>query len=308
MSDTAQFTFTVFTPSYNAAATLPGVYGCLREQTFRDFEWLIVDDGSTDDTESLVAGWIDRGEFPIRYVRQPNRGKHLAINRGVAEARGELFLTLDADDLCVPQALERFKFHWDSVPPAERERFSAVTSLCQDEQGRVIGDRFPFDPTDSDSLEIYYRYGVRGEKWGFHRTDVLRQFPFEDIGDKWIEEGVIWKRIARRYKTRYVNEPLRIYRRTFSGITKASPAKYAAGHAYSHRLTLNEDLGWFFRRPIFFARIGVHFVRYSLHAGVGPLAQLGQLETAGGKLLWLACAPLGGLVYLRDRWRDRRAA
>ena len=99
----ARYTFTVFTPTCNRCATLPRVYASLAAQTFRDFEWLIVDDGSTDCTAALVDKWTAQADFPIRYLRQENRGKHIASNRAVREARGELFLVLDSDDACVPQ-------------------------------------------------------------------------------------------------------------------------------------------------------------------------------------------------------------
>src|SRR6476619_6982250 len=87
-----QHLFTVFTPTYNRARTLDRVYTSLKNQTFRDFEWIIVDDGSSDETSNLVQAWQQEAGFPVRYVYQPNLGKHVAFNRGVAEARGELFL------------------------------------------------------------------------------------------------------------------------------------------------------------------------------------------------------------------------
>ncbi|MDP5238381.1 glycosyltransferase family A protein [Uliginosibacterium sp. 31-16] len=93
--------FTVFTPTYNRAAVL---YDSLCAQTCRDFEWLIVDDGSTDDTRELVARWQSEAGFSIHYVWQKNGHKKTAMNRGAAEARGELFLTLDSDDACLPDA------------------------------------------------------------------------------------------------------------------------------------------------------------------------------------------------------------
>ncbi len=113
-------TFTVFTATYNRAHLLQRVFDSLERQTYRDFEWLIVDDGSTDDTESIVRDWGLRADFPVRYVRQPHSGKHVAFNRGVREARGRLFLTWDSDDGAVPEALERFRANWDAIPSDRR--------------------------------------------------------------------------------------------------------------------------------------------------------------------------------------------
>src|SRR5262245_31274251 len=86
----ARYTFTVFTPTYNRAHLLPRVYESLRQQTFRDFEWLVIDDGSKDNTGEVVQAWQRDAPFPIRYLAQPNGGKHTAVNRGAKEARGRL--------------------------------------------------------------------------------------------------------------------------------------------------------------------------------------------------------------------------
>ncbi len=108
--------FTVFTPTYNRAHTLHRVFGSLCAQTLRDFEWLVVDDGSTDDTAALIAGWATAADFPIRYFRQDHSGKHIAHNLAVREARGQFFMSLNSDDACVPQALERIAYHWTTIP------------------------------------------------------------------------------------------------------------------------------------------------------------------------------------------------
>lgn len=130
-----QYKFTVFTPTYNRVQTLSRVYESLQVQTFSDFEWLIVDDGSVDRTRELVEGWQMEACFPIHYLWQENQGKHVAFNYALQEARGELFLTLDSDDACVPEALERFYFHWNAIPENRKGQFSAVTALCKDQNG-----------------------------------------------------------------------------------------------------------------------------------------------------------------------------
>jgi glycosyltransferase involved in cell wall biosynthesis len=97
---------TIFTPTYNRAYSLRRLYDSLCKQTSNDFEWLVVDDGSTDDTENLINSFIADGKVDIRYFKQANGGKHRAINFGVREARGELFFIVDSDDQVTPDAVE----------------------------------------------------------------------------------------------------------------------------------------------------------------------------------------------------------
>jgi glycosyltransferase involved in cell wall biosynthesis len=298
-------TFTVFTPTYNRAHTLSRVYTSLRAQTLGDFEWLICDDGSTDETGTLVERWRREAPFPIRYLWQAHRGKHVAFNNAVRAAQGELFLPLDSDDACLPHALARLKHHWDAIPESERARVSAVTALCVDQHGSLVGTRFPRDPTDSDSLEIRYRFGVKGEKWGFHRTDVLREFPFPILdGDPvYVPERIVWAAIARRYKTRYVNEALRIYHVGEGADTISRAAvRHARGLALRHRLALDRELDWFSRAPVTFMRSAVHYVRFSLHERCGVRETVRRLETRGARILVVLAWPLGVATHARDRW------
>jgi glycosyltransferase involved in cell wall biosynthesis len=300
--------FTVFTPTFNRAHTLPRVYAALAGQTYRDFEWLVVDDGSTDGTRELIEKLRAEASFPIRYFHQENQGKHIAWNRGVDEARGQLFLLLDSDDSCVPEALERFKYHWDHIPPERRGEFTGVTALCRDQLGRLIGSRFPKDVTDSDSNEMRYHYKVTGEKWGFHRIDVLRRFRFPSIpGVKFVPEGLVWSKIARSYKTRYVNEVLRIYwNEDTQGAqlsTGALSSATASALALWHRSILNDDLDWFRAAPASFLRSAVYYSRFSFDSGAGVLEQRRQLTTAPAQLLWLLAIPLGVTVSMWDRAR-----
>ena len=122
--------FTVFTPTYNRAHTLPRLYQSIRRQTVRDFEWVIVDDGSTDGTEALVRQWQQEGnDFPIRYFWQPNQHKKVAFNRGVREASAPWFVPIDSDDELLPDALEQFARMWATIPTAEQTRYCAVVGL-----------------------------------------------------------------------------------------------------------------------------------------------------------------------------------
>ena len=185
--------FTVFTPTFDRAHTLDRVYHSLCVQTFKEFEWVIVDDGSTDGTDDLVAGWQTENRFPISYEKQLNQGKHIAVNLGATLARGELFLIADSDDTFPPNALETFYDVWTAIPVSDRKHFTGVTGLCVYPDGEIIGDKFPADIFDSTPADCFYRYGIKGEKWGFHRTDVIRKFPFPALeGFRFFAEGIIW--------------------------------------------------------------------------------------------------------------------
>ena len=165
------YAFTIFTPTYNRAHSLHRVWDSLRDQSFRDFEWLIVDNASTDGTEALVAESIEDGGLAIRYLRnEENIGRQGSWQRAIEEARGELFVEMRSADGCTPDALAVLHAQWMSIPDEERHRFSAVSGLAVDERGRLIGTPFPFDVTDSDSLEIRYRYRVKGDKSGIQRS------------------------------------------------------------------------------------------------------------------------------------------
>lgn len=298
--------FTVFTATYQRAHLLHRVHESLQAQTLRDFEWLIIDDGSDDGTAELVAGWAARSDFPIRYVWQPNQGKHAAFNRGVEEAAGELFLSLDSDDACVPTALERFRHHWESIPAGERGSFSAVSCLCSTPSGQIVGRRFRRDLLDSDPREVRYVHKAKGEKWGFHRTAVLREYPFP-IGDwPFVSESLVWDRIGRRYRTRYVNEALRFYHRDEGEPSLMTDIRNAPRFSEMFmrvfREQLNEDLRYAVRAPVQFATSAANYVRHSLHQRVGAIGQLGGLRPAAWPL-WAIGVPVGVMLYLRDRRR-----
>lgn len=305
MNEKTQYRFTVFTPTYNRAHTLPRVYESLKRQTFRDFEWLIVDDGSTDNTRELVEGWQRENPFLIRYFWQENAHKKAAFNRGVQEAHGELFLTLDSDDEALPGALRILNQHWRNIPEAERDRFSAVTGLCIDRAGVVVGSRFPVDVLDSNSLAIRYRYRVKGEKWGFQRTDILRRFPFPEDVQGVVPEGVVWSRIASNYMTRFVNDVLRIYHTETDSITQTGAENSADGLALWAREVLCNEWRWFWHDPKEFLKIAANYTRFHMHLQKRHCEKCWPLRGLVPRLLVFLMWPVGALRYM---WDERKAA
>jgi glycosyltransferase involved in cell wall biosynthesis len=295
--------FTVYTPTFNRAHTLHRVFESLQAQTCRDFEWLVIDDGSTDGTAELMQRYQSEAAFPVRYLQEPHRGAHHAHNLSLRESHGELWLKLDSDDGCLPDALERLKHHWENLSAAQRDSFSGVTGLCRDQNGRLVGSRFPSDPLDCSAAELEYRHKVRGEKWGFLRLDVLRQFPYpEDVPGNFIPESYIWCQVSRRYQTRHINEELRIYWMDAPSLVhgRSSPRTNAAGHRLMFKMVLDLESGWFFTAPLRLLRAAVQYSRFAWLSGVGLTTQFMDLRSAGGRLLWLMALPGGWGLWLRD--------
>lgn len=179
--------------------------------------------------------------------------------------------------------------------------------MCMDEDGKIIGDKFPRDVFDSNSMEINYKFGVKGEKWGFHRTDVLRDFSFPCIdGVKFVPEGVVWSAIAREYKTRFVNEKLRIYYQD-DGNERLTcpdlPGRHAVSRAFWHRSVLNNDIEWFRYAPARFLLDSVHYARFSFHERVNVREQIKNLKGPLARMLYGLGLPFGWLVYKKDKKR-----
>lgn len=302
-------TFTVFTPTYNRAHLLQRVYDSLCRQTFRDFEWLVVDDGSTDKTKELVAAWQAVADFTIRYVWQKNGHKKTAFNHGVRLARGDFFLPADSDDSFPLNALANFAEYWKTIPEHEKAGFSGVCGLCEDEYGQIIGDQFPGGwGIDTSPQEIRHRYRIHGEKWGFTRTDILRAHPFPEHLPRHVPENVVWSVIGKHYRTRFVNQVVRVYHQGADNqLTQTGdPAGQATGALFQKHIALSHEIGWFFYNPRFFILEAGRWTRFRLH-----IRRLRDLNTrfwpstfAGGGLVILL-APLGLIWWMHDRWKRK---
>ena len=214
------YTYTVFTPTFNRANTLHRVYESLKAQTFKDFEWIIVDDGSKDDTETVVKNFIENSNFPITYTYQENQGKHIAWNKGVSLAKGKFFVCADSDDSFLPNSLEFMLKVWNEIPAEKQELYKGVSCRCfgEDglpEKGQVLpceedGNLTPY--LDISSLDLTYKVKFNAELWGMNKTSVLKEYPFpEEKGLRYYPENYIWDEIAKKYICRFVNTPLRLY-------------------------------------------------------------------------------------------------
>lgn len=295
--------FTIFIPTYNREKLLPRALSSIEAQTYRDFEVVIVDDGSTDDTESLIAEWNAGVDFPVRYIKQANQGKHAAHNVGVEAARGELFVLLDSDDRLLPDSLERMLRHWLSIPEQHRARFAGVEGLIQSMDGsQLLPQVFPESPMDASFLETRHKRGIGGDKKHAVRTDILRRYPYPVFpGERHVRPTLTWKRFAHDYLFRCVNEPFQQIEYQPDGLS-ADRFALRMNNPRGFQLVCLEDITlhrrWLNGREL--RRRTIDYIEFSLRIGVGLIAQGNQTKWDG---LWLTSVPVGTVRWLIHMYR-----
>ena len=192
-------TLNIFTPAYNRAHTLPRTYESLLAQRCKDFVWLIVDDGSADNTGELVRSWQaqDNG-FEIRYIYKENGGMHTAHNTAYEHIDTELNTCIDSDDMLAPGAVEKILCKWESV---RDQGYAGIIALDSDMDGNIIGQGFPEEMTET-TLVGYYAAGGSGDKKLIYRTDVINSYPPYPVfeGERYVALAYKYRLIDQDYQ------------------------------------------------------------------------------------------------------------
>ena len=294
----------MFTPTFNRAHTLSRVYESLISQVFQDFEWIIVDDGSQDETAKLVENWKKLSSFKIVYHYQENAGKHVAINKGLKLSSADFFLIADSDDSFFPYALQHLSDTWDNISHDKRRYFTGVTGLCIYDNGTIVGSEYPTSPFDSTPADTFFKYNIKGEKWGFHRVEVLREFPFPEVkGVNFYPEGLIWNKIGKKYLTRYINVPLRTYHSDSGNqLSSSSPFVNSKMRIY-YAKALNDDSEYLAIAPFKMLKIAAQGSRFSFHQKDSLSTQFSRLKKYQTKVLWCFGLPVGLALFFWDRFK-----
>lgn len=211
-------TFTVFTPTYNRGYLLYRLYESLLSQTNGDFEWIIIDDGSTDNTEEICKAILGEKKLIVKYFKKKNGGKHTAWLFGLRKFSGKYVICADSDDLKTQDMIEVYDRHWKELEQSEDyDRFWEIKTRCVNQEGKLVGSSMDFQFLDSNNNDFYYKLGYKGELSACRKKSVLmvegrflENFKFSDKCSNF-SEGIIWSRVSRKYKTRYVNKVTRIY-------------------------------------------------------------------------------------------------
>ncbi len=209
---------TILTPTYNRAYTLQRLYESIERQTYRSFEWIVVDDGSTDNTYNLIEDVKNKAQFPLKYIRKENGGKHTAINIGVPIAQGEFIFIVDSDDYLPQNSIELIENYCNQI--VDDDGFAGVSGNKIFENGQKVGGEVDYDTIDVDNVYFREKLRIKGDMAEVWRTSVLKEFPFPVYeNERFMSEGSVWAQIARNYKLRYFNKPIYICDYLEDGLT-----------------------------------------------------------------------------------------
>lgn len=292
---------TVFTSIYNRGNLLDNLYQSLKRQTDRRFEWLIVDDGSEDNTRETVRDFIKEGGITIRYYYQENQGKHMAVNLGAKEAKGEWFFIVDSDDYLVDTAIEELWKYLAEI--AEDSRFAGVAGLKgkpdgsawlswygKDQKGNEKLTDGEKDYLDATSIEYRYKYKVKGDRAEVIRTELIRKYPFPKFGDeRFLSEAALWFPVAEDgYKFRWFPSVIYIAEYLEDGLSRNSRElhkKNWRGSCYVENqfLTLH---GIPFLEKV---KSGINYYRYGFYGGKTLSELFGECRNKWlGSVCWFA--------------------
>ncbi len=286
---------TIFTPAYNRAHTLPKTYQSLRAQNCKDFIWLIVDDGSSDNTADLVKEWQqeDNG-FEIRYIYKENGGMHTAHNTAYENIDTELNVCIDSDDCLAEDAVEKILRKWKAV---RDQGYAGLIGLDADLNGNLIGKGFP-DGMEHTTLVDYYAAGGCGDKKLVYRTDVINKYPPYPVfeGEKYVALGYKYRLIDQEYELAVLNEVLCNVEYQEDGHSHAMWKEYVRsprGFAFWRKVCMKYPQST--KRLV---KDCIHYVAESRLAGEKHF-----IRKSPCKLLTVLCAPAG--IVLERKIRER---
>lgn len=299
--------FTICIPTYNREGLLGRAIESILNQSYNDYEILVIDDGSTDNTEDVVVKYMDVYSN-IRYFKKENGGKYTALNLAFSVAKGILFLILDSDDILLPNTLAMMIEIWNKMNKEEKELFCGIMGRCESMEGTLIGKPFPYSPFVSSYVDFHYISGPYGDACECIRTDILRQYQFPVYeNEQFMAESRIMDRIGVLYKLYCINNKFKRAEYQTDGITsnilalkidniQSTLEKYVDLIDYVFPKTA-ERLKW-----SSVLRTWINYWRYVFH----DKSAIGRRVQSCYKFIAVVSLPLGYAIYIIDKFKLRK--
>ena len=300
--------FTVFTTAYNRPDELRRLYASLLKQEFRDFVWLIVDDSTDDQVKSVVEEFIREGRISIRYHQQEHRGRYWAQKTGFALVDTPYMVDIDDDDELTEDCLEVLAKEWERVEKERRKDIGVICGLCVDEEGHVVSyhDERPF--FDTNYIDLEWKQKRPSENLVSRKLEVIKNVDIFCDEGKWladqvalVRESLLWNRVARKYNTRYVNHPMRVYH-TESTNRLSTPVfdqQKCIDYVYSNGTLLNELRDRLWENPKDLVKYVAEYVACGAAIGISFKELVAHLEDLALKTIAILLYPAGLFVGKR---------
>lgn len=253
---------TIFTPVFNREVLIKRLYESLKNQKFQDFEWLIVDDGSTDNTKNVIDELKRESNLEINYFFKKNGGKHSAYNFAIDKAKGELFIIIDSDDIVLENGLKDLIGVWDNL--SNKDQLLGISGLDIDKNNRIIGDIYPKEILVCSHLEMREKLKVKGDKSEIYVTELLKgnYFPIYK-NEKFLTEAILFDKLYSKYNTYFVNKKIIIRDYQVEGLSDNSlilriKNPLGAMNYYKQRIDLSVTKFYKFRSEINYIRFALH--------------------------------------------------
>ena len=295
---------TIITPTYNRAKTLPKVFESLLNQSFKDFLWVILDDGSTDETEEVVKKFQQENLFEIIYKKDKNRHKFLTVLDGIKSVKTPYFMVLDSDDAYPEDALETLISEVEKIE--NQDNYVAVMGLSADENGKIVGNQYPNNGFDGSIFEMRYKHKVRGDKFGIFITKTYqREISGKDFsqyeGKGYIPQSVIFNEYdAKGIKTRFMNKVVRFYLKDDDDVASVSNTRWSGknlfGLAEGHLSFLNSYGNLLFSYPKPLLRNLIGYQTYALKNGRKISSIFTKIKNPWIKILGIITLPFS-IIY-----------
>ena len=300
---------TIITPTYNRAKTLPKVFESLLNQSFKDFLWIILDDGSTDNTQEVVQNFqLLNPFFEIIYKKDKNRHKFLTVLEGVKMVKTPYFMVIDSDDIYPENSLEILISEVEKID--NQDDYISVMGLSADENGHIVGDQYPNNGFDGSILEMRYKYKVRGDKFGIFITQTYqREISGKDYsqyeGKGYIPQSVIFNDYdAKGVKTRFINKVVRFYLKDEDDTASVSNTRWSGknlfGLAEGHLSFLNAYGNQLFSYPKALIRNVIGYQIYALKSGRKTSTILTEIKNPLIKILGFFALPFS-FIYQKNK-------
>ncbi len=196
----------ILTPTYNRADKLKNLYQSLQKQVFKNFEWIIIDDGSTDNTKEVVEEFMNNNDMKIIYKYKENGGKMSAHNLGMEFVKGEFLADIDSDDIFMSNSLGDIYSECEKI--SNVSDIAGLGFLCiKMNSNDIIGTKFPQDEQIETFYNIYNKFNVTGDKQLVLKTNIMKKylFPLQE-NEKFVPEALVFNRMSKEYKMKFINK------------------------------------------------------------------------------------------------------